>query len=149
MALWLSWHLDFGLPASKSVREYISVILSHYKMFQTSLYLANFSSSCSLPRHSTQATLASFLVLKTLPPPGLASSQDGPASGLCRYHSLCGKGSLPKNLQGCSLNLPSGLCLSSLIGKAPPNYPSASLSPPHTPYSPSTALFFSIILKLT
>lgn len=114
----------------------------HYKMSQTSLYLANFSSYRSLPSHSAPATMASSLVPQTLPPWGLTPSQAGPVSGLCRCHSLCWKGSLPKNLQGCSLNLLSGLCSSSLIGKARPNYPSASLIPTPTPYTSFPCFIF-------
>lgn len=99
----------------------------HYKVFQTFLYL---TSAPTVPfLVTTPSTLASSLVLKTLPPWGLTPSQAGPVSGLCRCHSLCWKGPLPKNLQGCSLNLLSGLCSSSLIGKARPNYPLASLIP--------------------
>lgn len=72
--------------------------------------------------------------------------QAGPVSDLCRCHSLCWEGSLLKNLQGCSSNLPSGLCSSPLISKAPPNYPSASPFPIHL-MPPSPVLFFSIVLK--
>lgn len=172
LGVWPCGHLDFRLPALRTLREHISVVVSHpvcgtlsrqplkrtYPPVGSYLTQKENQGIITIGTRLPLTWLTSATTAPCLGPPlqpywpvpgcsnmlppcyppttGLARSQAGPVSDLCRCYSLCWKGSVPGHLQDRSHNLSSGFCSGLLITKPSPTYPSVFPTP--TPYTYSS-----------